>query len=131
MTYEETVCHVFDSYCKTVLRNCLKDYYKEQVARRKYEMLAQAQTDTYTYDVYFANAHFFRVQEFCVPICRDDLVHALLRLPEDNRYILLLSCCVGLSDREIANRMHMIRRTVAYRRARTLLLMRGWLDVDV
>ena len=48
------------------------------------------------------------------------IAQALQNLPKSNRYIILLSYFLELSDREIGKKLDMVRSTVQYRRTSTL-----------
>ena len=39
---------------------------------------------------------------------------------EENRIIILAACVIGLPDRVIAERLHLVRRTLTYRKAKLL-----------
>jgi RNA polymerase sigma factor (sigma-70 family) len=71
-------------------------------------------------DEYFKNAFHFNVLEYDISITDETLAEALQTLPADKRDIILLSFFLDMPDREIAERMNLVRRTVAYRKNATL-----------
>lgn len=126
--YEDRIQHVFDSYCRRVLKNAANDYYDEVERKGKHEILLEECWNTpYSFDRYTIDAHVYRVFGEDVVIENCAVVEALNTLPADNRLIVLAAYCVGLPDRVVAERMHLIRRTVAYRKARTLSELRRML----
>lgn len=122
---EERVQHVFDSYCKRVLKNAANDYYEEVARRSKHEILLE---DCWglpcTRDQYSCDARVYQVFGVDIPIVDGAVVDALEELPPTSQIIVLASCCVGLPDRVVAERLNLVRRTVAYRRSRALLELR-------
>lgn len=71
-------------------------------------------------DTYFTDPHFFAVVDCVIPISNPELGCALSALSEEKREIILLTCCLGLPDRVVAERLSLVRRTVAYKRAKAL-----------
>lgn len=126
---ETRLRHAFDSYCKKVLRNAANDYYDEITRRHRHEVLLEDCRDIpYTTDLYFREAYVYRVFDAEIPISDHALADALNTLSSDNRTIVLASYCMGLPDRVVAEQLNLVRRTVAYRRSKALLELRGWLS---
>lgn len=122
---EDRIKHVFDSFCRRVLKNAANDYYDEIRRRSKHEIPLEECWDLpNTLDRYFDDAQVYYVFGMKVPITNCSVVDALNALSADNRVIVLASCCIGLPDRVVAERMHLVRRTVAYRKARALSELR-------
>lgn len=123
--FEERVRHVFDSYCKRVLKNAANDYFEEVARRSKHEILLEdcwclpCATDQYSCD-----ARVYQVFGVDIPIADSAIIDALEALSPTSQIIVLASCCVGLPDRIVAERLNLVRRTVAYRRSRALLELR-------
>jgi DNA-directed RNA polymerase specialized sigma24 family protein len=69
----------------------------------------------------------FIAGEYEVPIENDILADALLRLPENQRQIILLGAC-GESDKRIADRLNVPRSTVQYRRTDALRKMKAYAE---
>jgi len=82
-------------------------------------------------DRYFADEHIFSVIGESVGVASDELAEALKTLPADRREIVMMSYFFDMSDREIAERLNMARRTVAYRREKTLVELRVILESEV
>ena len=117
--------HEFDSFCKKVLKYNARNYYAMQKKRSEREIpfgeLAESElSGLIAEDVYSVEETVFDVQGEAIGISDGSLADALAQLPQDKRDIVLLSYIYGMTDREIAKRMDMVRRTVAHRRATTL-----------
>jgi len=124
-SHEERIQHQFDSFCKFLLKYAARDYYRMLSRRRKRETVfselpEQDLMKLSVMDEYFKDAFSFTVQGYEVAISDEQLAQALNALPADRRDIILLACCLDMSDKEIAERLNLVRRTVAYRRATTL-----------
>lgn len=120
---------LFDSYCKRVLKNAANDYYEELCRRQRREIPLDELWDTPSYTPHYC--HVYNVFGVAIRIHDADLISALDALPADTRTIILASYCVGLSDKAVAERLHLVRRTVAYRRLRALeVLRRALLDAQ-
>jgi len=116
---------IFDSFCKTVLRNEVRNYYAEVKRLRDKEISlsdisAQELVQLSTMDTYFATEHIFDVVGNDVFVSDIGIAEALRNLPERNRDIILLYYFLDLSDDEIGKKLNMIRSTVQYRRTNTL-----------
>jgi len=71
-------------------------------------------------DKYFADECSFSVLGENVGVNDNGLAEALTALPADKRNIVLMSFFFDMTDAEIAGRLNMARRTVAYQRTSTL-----------
>lgn len=122
--------YIFDSYCKRVLRNAANDYYAELSRRQSHEVPLEHDSTPpiATRDEYFYENYVFRVFDAGVAICNPDLLDALYSLSDTSRLIVLAVHCVGMSDREVADRLDLVRRTVAYRRQQALRSLRRYLS---
>jgi RNA polymerase sigma factor (sigma-70 family) len=127
------VRHMFDSYCKKVLKYRVYDYYRKMKRRRAREVslselseqnLAKL-SDT---DEYFKDAYSFHVLGYDVTMSDEQIAEALNTLPKDRRDIILLSYFLNMTDREIAKRMDIVRSTVTYRRASTLRKLKKFME---
>ena len=58
------------------------------------------------------------------------IAEALESLPERKRDIILLSYFLELSDREIGDKLNMLRSTVQYQRASTLQQLKKFMEGD-
>lgn len=125
---EEHVQHLFDSYCRKVLRNAINDYYDSLLRRRRWESLLtdypQEPSAADTYDLGDATYIVFgEPVRFSDPI----IVDALNSLTELDRTIALAASVLGFSDRTIADRLQMVRRTLTYRRSKIYEALRCYL----
>ena len=57
----------------------------------------------------------------------DLLAGALMQLPESKRDVILLSYFLGMTDREISDKLNIVRQTVSKRRLVTLKKLREYL----
>jgi len=131
--HKKSVEHNFDSFCKKVLKNRAVDIQRELKRRVEREssfsglsarqLLSLAATDDY-----FKGEYFFDVLGESVGVLDGELAEALAALPEDRMQIVLMSYFFDLSDREIAERLNMARRTVAHRRAVALQELKDFLE---
>ena len=122
--HEEHIRHSFDSYCKKILKNKTLDLQRRTKWQREREIsfseltaqeLAELSvTDKYSYE------YDFTVLGESVGITNADLADALNELPQELRDIILMSYFFDMTDKEIAEHLHMARRTIAYQRANTL-----------
>lgn len=127
--YKQSKVHAFDSFCKTVIRNAARDYYRAMRRRMNDETffseLATHEADILcTYDEYFTDENTFHVANDTVIVRDDDIVDALKKLPADKRDIILLYYFTQMSDSEIAKLLNMVRRTVTEQRNSILSIMR-------
>lgn len=123
--HEQSKRHTFDSFCKKILKHEARNYYNELKRQRDKEvsfsnLSANEIAQLYTEDKYFATDQIFNVLGFDVIVTDDVVVKALQSLPERKRDIILLSYFLELSDREIGDKLKMLRSTVQYQRAKTL-----------
>jgi DNA-directed RNA polymerase specialized sigma24 family protein len=81
---------------------------------------AQELAELATTDEYFTDEYVFSVLGESVGVTDCDLAEALNELPADRREIVLMSFFFDMTDKEIADKLNMARRTVAYRRTSTL-----------
>ena len=60
----------------------------------------------------------------------DLLAEALAQLPENKRDIILLSYFLGMTDREISERLNVVRQTISKRRGGILKELREYLEKE-
>lgn len=131
---KKTVRHQFDSFCKKVLREEARDYFKQLARRSEQEAslseLSEEQLERlYVLDEYPSDATLFDVQGYRVAVSNEKLADALSALPDDQRDIVLLSYFLDMTDQEIADKLDMVRRTVQYRRTSSLKEMKRRMEV--
>jgi RNA polymerase sigma factor (sigma-70 family) len=123
--HKEHIQHTFDSFCKSVLKRTARECYGAIKRRREREVtfseLSSRELASLTVtDEYFTDEYIFSVLGEIVGVTDCDLAEALKELPADKRDIVMMSYFFDMTDREIAERLNMARRTVAYQRTSTL-----------
>jgi len=136
-SHEQDKRHAFDNFCKKVLKHEARDYYDELKRQRNKEIsfsnLSVKEMDQlYTEDKYFVTEQIFNVLGLDVIVSDDVIAGALENLPECKRDIILLSYFLELSDREIGDRLNMLRSTVQYQRTSTLQQLKNlWRKISM
>jgi RNA polymerase sigma factor (sigma-70 family) len=128
--HEEHIRHTFDSYCKKMLKYAARTYYgklREGAGRETSfsDLSARELAGLTVTDEYFTDEYVFSVLGASVGVSDDDLGEALTALPADRRDIVLMSYFFDMTDREIAERLNLKRRTVADRRTSSLRLLKN------
>ena len=117
----------FDYFCKKVLKNELRKFYNE-ISRQKEtpfsELSAREMEQLYTTDKYFAAEQIFNVLGQEVIVYNERIAEVLRNLPEKKRDIIILSFFLDMTDREIGEKLNLIRATVQYQRKSTLQLLK-------
>ena len=125
----------FDSFCKKVLKYAARDYHRalirqaeretpfSELSKREFESLSVT-------DEYFKDEYAFSVSGETVSVTDYELAEALNGLSADRREIVLMSYFFDMTDREIAKRLKMARRTVAYQRTSTLKELKNLLESE-
>ena len=116
---------MFDSFCKKVLTNEVRNYHREMERLRENEislgeLSEQELSQLATTDEYFFTEQIFNVLGLDVIVNSESIAAALNNLPQRKRDIILLSYFLELSDAEIGKRLNLIRSTVQYQRSSTL-----------
>ena len=84
------------------------------------ELTASELEQTAVWDDYFMDEHVFEVLGLPVVVTGNVLADALAQLPEGKRDVILLSYFLGMTDREISEKVHIVHQTVSKRRLATL-----------
>ena len=132
---EQRIQKQFGSFCTTVLKNEAL-YIEREEARLKSREKPIDDLDTREIemisvnDKYFMDEHIFEVLGLPIVVTGDLLAEALARLPEEKRDVILLSYYLGMTDREIAKRMNVVRQTISKRRLVTLKELRKYLTKE-
>lgn len=111
----ERICAMFDSYCKTVLRNASKNEKRALANRKKREIVTdeRIQIDAIRHeDTYPSTQLVIREEKFSCVISSDKLYMALLSLPENQRVALILDFWYRWKDEKIAIYLNVTPRTV-------------------
>jgi RNA polymerase sigma factor (sigma-70 family) len=122
---EKQVWQTFDLFCKRLLSNTAKELYRKQQRQKAHETPFSELSDgelaaLCAEDSYGNVEEVFDVLGDAVVVNDGDIAEALKGLPPEKRDIVLLSYFIGMTDREIAERMDIMRRTVTNRRASSL-----------
>ncbi|TYU88621.1 sigma-70 family RNA polymerase sigma factor [Listeria monocytogenes] len=118
--------HAFDSYCKKILKNETRNIYKEIERLKRYEVSMESLTEKelgkhVIYESSMTSEFLFFVEKVGTIIVTGEIIaEALKLLPKDKQAIILLSYILGMSDREIAENLNLVRRTVSRRRNKAL-----------
>lgn len=123
----------FDSFCKSVLRNHARNYDQVLRHRRKRECFSEDICEDTRFQRFFSVApcqdtYVFSVLGMDVNVDDAFLGAALQELSEERRTIVLLSYFLDMTDGEIGAYLHLIRRTVSYRRDTTLKQLKQYLE---
>jgi RNA polymerase sigma factor (sigma-70 family) len=133
--HEEHKRHTFDSYCKKMLKYAARTYYgklQERVGREtSFSDLTTRELAKLTVtDAYFADEYVFDVLGATVDVSDGDLAEALSALSADRRDIVLMSYFFDMTDKEIAERLNLNRRTVAHKRTSSLRLLKNLMESE-
>lgn len=134
--HEKDKQHVFDCFCKKVLRNETRNYYGEMERLQNKEVVFSEIYDNKisqlsTTDEYFKTEQIFKVMDCDVIVNDENLAKALRSLPERKREITILAYFFELTDSEIGVRLNMMRSTVQYQRRTTLRKLRSFLEEEI
>lgn len=134
--YREVILDTFDCFCKKVLKCEAYNGYREISRRLAHEVtFSELPEDSMeqlaSYDRYPWEYTSFPVGGDVILIENDRLAEALNALPQDGRNILLMYFFLDMADREIAERMHVARRTVNARRQKAYRLLKELMGGDV
>ena len=129
---EQRIQNQFGSFCAKVLKNEARYIQREYARRRDQEksldeLTASELEQISSEDKYFNDEYVFEVQGLPVVVTGNLLAEALAHLPEGKRDVILLSYFLGMSDREISERLNVVRQTISKRRLVTLKELREYL----
>jgi RNA polymerase sigma factor (sigma-70 family) len=132
---EQHIRHRFDAYCKRILKRAAYDYWRAARRRSQYEVLfselsASELASLSVTDDYFKDAFVFDVSGATVGVSDCELGEALQALSAERREIVLMSYFFDMTDREIAEKLNMKRRTVTQRRASILEELKNLLESE-
>lgn len=129
--YEKRIIAMFDSFCKTVVRNCSRNLKRTKRNADKHsigepvefllELLGHAAEFSHERMVLHAD-------ELSCEIQSETLYEALCSLPEAQRKVLLLGFWGGFGDEEIARRLSVTPRTVYNLRQRAFKVVKSFYE---
>ena len=131
-SYEQRIQNQFGAFCVKVLKNEARYIQREYARLRDQEkslgeLTASELEQTATWEKYFMDEHVFEVQGLPVVVTGNLLADAIAHLPEGKRVVILLSYFLGMNDREISERLNVVRQTISKRRLTTLKELREYL----
>ncbi len=124
---------MFDSYCKTAIRNASRNLKRAAINRQKY-MLPDSEPIQYLFDLihrvdtYPSDQSVLRAGAFACVVHSETLSQALGALPEIQRLVLILDFWEGWPDGEIARYLSVTPRTVYNLRRRAFLSIRTFYE---
>ncbi len=128
---EKRICAMFDSFCKKVSRNYLRDL--ERAEERRERHYSDVSVDFFLElsgrrDAYPSDSFVLYADGLPCAVEGETLYKALSSLPERQRDVLLLGFWRGLSDGEISGRMEVTARTVYNLRQRAFGKIREYYE---
>lgn len=128
--YEKRVQNQFGGFCTKVLKNEARHIQREYARQRGRETaldaLSPEEMEQVSFeDQYFSREHIFEVDGLPVVVVGDALAEAIAQLSQKNQKVILLSYFLGMTDREISERMGVCRQSITKRRNGALKLLRG------
>lgn len=124
---------MFDSYCKTVLRNESRDIKRAMIRRSKRELMMDEPMQ-YIFDLishedtYPSVKLVLHADRFSCEVYRDSLYEAMLSLPERQRLVLILGFWHQWTDEKISRYMEVTSRTVYNLRQRAFQTIRSFYE---
>lgn len=131
-SYEQRIQNQFGAFCVKVLKNEARHIQREYVRLRDREKSLDELTiaeleQIAVQDKHFMDEHIFEVLGLPVVVTGNLLADALMQLPEGKRDVILLSYFLGMTDREISDKLSIVHQTVSKRRLVTLKELREYL----
>lgn len=131
-SYEQRIQNQLGAFCVRVLKNEARYIQRELASLQSQEksfgeLTASELEQTAVWDKHFMGEHVFEVLGLPVVVAGDLLADALAQLPEGKRDVILLSYFLGMTDREISEKLNIVHQTVSKRRLVTLKELREYL----
>ncbi len=128
-----TRCLIFDSFCKAVLRNELRNYYKKDARVQESELASEdpseyASVESLQWDDYPSDHLFVLYDEQRYLLDNETLCRAMQALPQSQLGVLILDFWRGWSDKRIAELYGVSDRTIRNLRNRAFREIRGWFE---
>lgn len=132
---EKRIQNQFGGFCTRVLKNEANRIHNGYSRQREWEepldhMGPEELSQIAVEDRYFQDDHIFEVLGIPVVVTGDVLAEILAQLPEGKRDIILLSFFLEMTDREIAEYLHIVHQTVSKRRIGILKELRKILEKE-
>ncbi len=134
-SHMETSRHQFDSFCRKVLRDFSCDIERQRNRQRQREVCFSALSEQkmeqlFTKDEYPSDHTYFYVLGYPIKVENGRLAEAIASLSADKRDIFLLLYFLDMNDREIAEVMNMVRRTVQRRRTSSIQRIKDRMEAE-
>lgn len=120
---------LFDSFCRTVLRNAIRNYCKQNSRLQNAEFLTDNpasfyKTEESSADEYNCEHFFVKFKGGAYALDNESLCNAMQDLPERELGVLILGYWCGKTDRQIAHEYGVSDRTVRNLRNRAFRAIR-------
>lgn len=114
-SFEQRICAMFDSFCKTVSRNYVRNL--ERAERNRQKHIVDAPILLFLdlmgrKDIYPSDKLSIDLDGRTYEIKNEWIYQALMTLPEKHRNVLIFSFWEEFSDKEIASKLEVTPRTV-------------------
>lgn len=133
--HEEHKQHTFDSFCKKVLKyEAYKGYrairHRQRLEVTFSELPEEAMEQLSSCDHYPWEFDVFVIGDDLILVENDALAKALAVIPDENRDPLVMYFFLEMTDQEIAERLHLPRKTVNNRRLKALRMLKERMGGD-
>lgn len=130
---EKQICEMFDSFCKTVIRNCSRNLKRAAANQRKHfstgSISVQQLLSSLTIeDERPSDQYVIYVENYPCVIKNEILYYALNDLKEKQRNVILMDYWLSMTDEEISKRLEVTRCTVYNLRNRALSRIRRYYE---
>ena len=127
--YEKRIIAMFDSFCKTVIRNCGLKRAKRNADKHSIGEPVEFLLELLGHAAEFSHERMvLHADELSCEIQSETLYEALCSLPEAQRKVLLLGFWGGFGDEEIARRLSVTPRTVYNLRQRAFKVVKAFYE---
>jgi len=131
--YEKTIEHQFDSFRKTVLRNCARDIYDENRRRNNrcisLELLTPVELSQLSvFDDYDSDYICISLYDYKIRIEDILVAQAIEHLPQRKQDVILLSFFLNMTNADIGMLMNLAESTVHYHRANALKELKKFME---
>lgn len=131
--YEKTIEHQFDSFCKTVLRNQVRNIYEENRRWKNYFVSLELLTpddlaNICSFDNYKAESISFSILDYEVSIEDIFIAQAIESLSKKRQDIILLSFFLDMKEKDIATLLNLAQSTIHYHKENALMELRIFME---
>ncbi|MCL2774988.1 MAG: hypothetical protein FWD71_16815 [Oscillospiraceae bacterium] len=130
------VMQMFDSYCKTVICNAIRNFLKEKRERAERETLMsdipEDMYPAYVIDTYFTQDILFKVlgEDVIVEDCYG-VAESIKRMKKSEREIILLYYVIGMTDSSIGKKMNLSHQEVNRKRHEAEEKLKGMVKREI